>query len=265
MIWITISRCFPFILSVLALELAMPANGLAERLPAPAPLLPQREKGTGGEGKRHQPSDKQSGSDLPLPPRNPDSSSAGGRRDGTVCPQDTAAATTTPVLTALSPTSEPGLTLAERPTFLVYVPQTSAQTAEFSLRTSGDLGVYRTIVTLNHTAGIVAIRLPADAPPLAIGDLYIWSFNLICNPSDRLDDLFVTGSVQRIEENAALGRSLEQATPADLVRLYQQSGLWYDALSILFARYQTQPNDPNLIQSWTDLLQLGKIGATPSI
>jgi hypothetical protein len=62
----------------------------------------------------------------PPPRRNPGSSAAGGRRNSSTCPQD-AVMTTSSVLTALSPTAEPGLTLAARPTVLVYVPQTSVE------------------------------------------------------------------------------------------------------------------------------------------
>src|SRR5919199_2160707 len=78
---------------------------------------------------------------LPLPPKNPDDTRGGGTRDGGRCPQD---AMTSQSLTALSPVPEPGLTLAERPTFLAYVPQTTAQRAEFSLFDQNNKGIYQT-------------------------------------------------------------------------------------------------------------------------
>ncbi|HEY9623636.1 MAG TPA: DUF928 domain-containing protein [Crinalium sp.] len=204
---------------------------------------------------------KQTSGDLPLPPRNPTSSSAGGRRDGTTCLQDAATSTGEPSLTALSPTLKPGLTLSPHPTFLIYVPPTSAQTAEFSLRTSQDQGVYRTTILLNHTPSIVSISLPADSPPLAIGSTYTWSFNLICNPNDRIEDLFSVGSIQRIQSNPIQTQSLDQLSPAELVSLYHASGIWYDVLAALFKLQQTNPGDPAINQSWSDLLHIGGFGA----
>lgn len=174
-------------------------------------------------------------SNPPPPPTNPGRSSAGGRRDPSNCPQDAGAATTSPLLTALSPTTKPGLTLAERPTFLVYVPKTSAKNAEFSLRSRMGQGVYRTMVALTTTPNLISITLPAQAPPLTVGQTYTWSFAIICNPNDRLNDRFVTGTVQRIALDPTRLRQIQQASPKEQVMLYQKADVWYDALALCFS------------------------------
>lgn len=195
-------------------------------------------------------------SPLPPPRKNPRSSSAGGRRDPSSCPQD-AGPTTSPELAALSPTTKPGFTLAKRPTFLVYVPETSARNAEFSLRSRGSRGIYRTTVPLTKTPNLISITLPAQAPPLDVGKPYIWSFAIICNPNDRVDDRFVTGTVQRIELDPSLLRQIQQASPKEQVALYQKAGAWYDALAVLYTLKRSPMNDPSISTAWRELLESG--------
>ena len=197
-------------------------------------------------------------SNPPPPPTNPGSSSAGGRRDPANCPQDTGAAAS-PLLTALSPTAKPGFTLVERPTFLVYVPKTSARNAEFSLRRRSGQGAYRTTVALTHTPDLIRITLPTQASPLEVGEPYTWSFAIICNPNDRLDDRFVTGTVQRITLDPTRLRQVQQASPREQVALYQKADVWYDALAVLYQLKHSQLNDPGISTTWRELLQAGGV------
>ncbi len=197
-------------------------------------------------------------SNPPPPKKNPGSSSAGGRRNPANCPQDAAAPVTKPFLTALSSKTKPSFTLVERPTFLVYVPKTSAKNAEFSLRHQDGRGVYRTTVALTTTPDLLSITLPAQAPSLEVGKPYLWSFAIICNPDDRVDDRFVTGMVQRIELDPARLRQMQQASPRERVALYQKADVWYDALALLFQLKYSQ-NDSSLSTVWRELLQAGGV------
>lgn len=200
-------------------------------------------------------------SNPPPPPKNPDSSAPGGRRNPPACPQDAGVATTGSLLTALSPTTKPGLTLAERPTFLVYVPKTSAENAEFSLRSRNGRGVYRTTVALTNTPNIISITLPAEATSLEVGKQYTWSFAVICNPGDRVEDRFVTGTVQRTELDPTRLRQIQQSPLKERVSLYQTADAWYDALAVLFELQRTQPNDPSIRVMWREFLQSGGVDA----
>lgn len=200
--------------------------------------------------------------DAPPPRKNPSGSSAGGRRDPTACPQDADTATTDSGLVALSSSTQPDVTVAERPTFFVYVPKTSAKSAEFSLRDRNGNGVYRTTLALNNSPGLVRLSLPVQVPPLAVNRQYLWSFALICNPDDRLDDRFVTGTVQRITIDPSRQRQIQQAQPKEKVSLYQQAGLWYDALAVLYELQRTQPTDPGIHKIWHEFLQSSGVNAT---
>lgn len=189
----------------------------------------------------------------PPPPKNPKYTLPGGRRDPTTCPQDTEV--TRPTLIALSPPSKPGLTLAEHPTFFVYVPKTSAKTAEFGLRDRTGHGVYRSTIALTNTPEIIKISLPSQSPPLEIGKQYIWSFAMICNPNDRIDDRFVTSTIQRTELDPTRQSQIQQAPPREQISLYRQAGAWYDALTVLYELQRTQPNDSSIRRMWREVLK----------
>ena len=198
-------------------------------------------------------------SNPPPPPTNPGSSSAGGRRNSSACPQDPIAATPSPLLTALSPTTTPGLTLEEHPTFLVYVPGTRAKNAEFSLRDREGRGIYRITVALTHTPNLISVSLPAQAAALEVGKPYTWAFAVICNPDDRLEDRFVTGSVQRAALDATRLGQIEQADPRQRLALYQENSIWYEALTLLLELNHSQSNSPDLSTAWRELLQSGGV------
>lgn len=200
-------------------------------------------------------------SNSPPPRKNPGGTVSGGRRDPIVCPQDASMPRTDSGLIALSPIKKPGTTLAERPSFLVYVPKTNARTAEFSLRDPKGRGVYRTTFNLTNTAGIVSLSLPAQVPPLKVGEQYTWSFAVICDPNRRLSDRFVTGMVRRIEfDSASLGQ-IQRAPLREQVSLYQKADAWYDTLAALFELQRTQPNDPSINAIWDEFLQAGGVNA----
>ena len=202
---------------------------------------------------------RQINAQLPLPPpNNPDETRGGGTRDEGRCPQD---AKTPQPLTTLSPVTKPGLTVAERPTFLAYVPQTTAQTAEFSLFDHNNIGIYQTTFALTNTPGIVSFSLPPNAPPLEIGKDYTWSLAMICDPKNRLQDQFVRGRIRRTQLDSALMNQIEKATPKERVSLYRAADVWYEALFTLFELQRSQPNDSSVSAAWKELLNSGGLNS----
>ena len=192
----------------------------------------------------------------------------GGRRNDNNCPQDrpTSEQLTktnllnqrlTPLLP--SPLTNLQLTVSTNPTFLVYVPQTSAKAVEFTLVTkdkdNSEKGIYQTTVTLTNTPGIVSIRLPATAPVLEIGKDYKWVVVMACQGGEPTpEDPFAEGLVRRIQPDSSLSQ-LDKAKPLDRVALYAKSGSWYDAVANLAALRKDQPNDPEVASAWKELLQ----------
>ncbi len=204
----------------------------------------------------------------------------GGRRSREVCLQDEAALSKTSpkplnqMLTPLLPRnpSPPDLqlTLAERPTLTVYVPQTSAKAFEFTLYAQegeAERVIYQANQALPQTPAIVQFTLPKDAPVLEIGKNYVWVVTLACNtahpePRDLSavvhpdpSDPSVGELIRRIEPDSALANQLKRVTGLDLARLYGESGIWYDMVSTLVALRHHEHKDTTATNLWDDLLQ----------
>lgn len=198
---------------------------------------------------------KQLTDNLPPPPQNPSRTTGGGRRGDSLCPQD--AKTSTQSLIALSPSSEPGATSVNYPTFFVSVPPTRAQRVEFSLFDQNRRGIYQTTFALTGTPGIIRFTLPSNAPALMVGSVYTWVFALICDPADRRRDRPTAGAIRYTPLNLAQRQQIERATPRERVALYRQAGIWYETISLLVEQQRSQPTDPTLATAWKTLLQSG--------
>jgi len=177
----------------------------------------------------------------------------GSRPVGTACLSNRSA--TSGALTALSPGRQLGLTQAERPNFFVYLPQTTAQTAEFSLFDEQMNGIYQVSIPVPKQAGLVGIRLPDTAPALAQDKPYYWTVALACNPSDRTEDWVVGGWIERAQPSATLKQQLANVTAVEKVSLYAKQGFWYEALNTLVELQRTQPNDPAVASTWAELMK----------
>jgi hypothetical protein len=185
----------------------------------------------------------------------------GGRRDNDRCQQDRkpqnqplVKGTTEKPLTLLLPSTKLGLTVSPHPTFMVYVPQTSASVVVFTLENQQGEGIYKTKLDLKETPGIVSFSLPETEPPLEIGKDYKWVVSMVCQPAGPTDP-FTEGVVRRIQPNPALVSQLDRAKPFDQVVLYAKSGVWYEAANDLAILRKSQPQDPELTTAWKELLR----------
>jgi hypothetical protein len=195
----------------------------------------------------------------------PENTTGGASRGGKVCPQD--AKDLDPSLTLLKPANYQGLTVAEHPTFFVYVPQTSAKKALFVLKDESEDYYYQKTLPIPSKAGVVDFKLPADAPALKLGKNYQWSVVLICGEAIRPDSPAVVGQIRRIELNSTLSSQLKNLSSLDRAALYGKNGIWYDTIATLAQLRRdsstqgiatiapTQPDDPTLAASWEELLK----------
>jgi len=119
----------------------------------------------------------------------PRQTAGGGSRDGGRCPQD--AITEQPLSASL--VGETGARSTAAPTLQVQIPQTIAQAAEFSLFDQNGSGIYRTVVSFPQTPVVVTVPLPVEQLGLDSDRPYQWVFAVICDPSDRLEDRFISG------------------------------------------------------------------------
>lgn len=198
----------------------------------------------------------------------PGTTRGGGRRNDSKCWQDrqssqspAQAQSSEQLLTPLlrSPLDEPQLTVSSRPTFLVYIPQTSAKAVELSLEDADGNGIYQTAMNLTGTPGIISISLPTSAPELEMGKDYKWIVSMVCQ-TGAPEDWFAEGSVRRVQADSSLIQ-VEQVEPLDQVALYAKSGIWFEAVANLAALRKAQPNNPEIASAWEELLEEAGLGA----
>jgi len=189
----------------------------------------------------------------------PRTTAGGASRNGTQCVVGQTA------LTALVPSSKTSLTTKERPTFFLYLPKTTAQVAEFTLKDVNDKDIYRTTIPLMGQSGLVSFQLPEDAPTLAVGQAYQWYFNVICQPNDRLRDDFVTAWIQRVDPDRNLLSALTRASARQRPNVYAQAGIWQDTLIELTTLQKARPTDSTIRDEWNSLLRSVGLSQIPQI
>ncbi len=207
------------------------------------------------------------------PPNNgePNATTAGGSRSS--CPhknlskQDSASN-----LTALVPqTTKQWLTVKEHPTFLVYLPPTSASTIFFQLKDNQDRIIYQTLLAVQAERGkIINIEIPQHSAPLKVDENYQWSVFLLCKYNsglqpnnlesfeksyDLMNEPWIIGAVKRIELTPSFNSKTDEVMSLDLAGKYAKKGLWFDTLATLHKLRKEQPDNSELIQAWQELLK----------
>lgn len=190
----------------------------------------------------------------------PQKTVGGGRRNNGMCEQSGETAslgiknrTIEKSLIPLLPSSKLGLTASSHPRFMVYVPQTSAKSLEFTFYNEEEEGIYQTEVNLENTPGIISIALPTTEPGLEIDKDYRFVISIICQQSGPQNP-YVEGLVRRISPNYTVKNQLNKPKSLEQVILYSNSGVWFEAINNLAELKVSKPNNPEVNRAWTDLL-----------
>lgn len=189
---------------------------------------------------------------------------AGGASRGEGCPQESVGVCVVPLM----PNTKNGLTIAERPTFFVYVPQTSAKEIFFGLIDENNNNYYQTKIPLDGKSGILRFQLPDNAPALEAGKNYRWTFIIIGDQGLRADSRGVEGNIQRVVANPTLVSQLQNKSLVQQAALYGKNGIWYETLTSLAEARKSNPNDDKLLVTWQNLLNsvgLNAIATKPLI
>lgn len=160
----------------------------------------------------------------------------------------------TKVLTPLIPKQKLGLTLTGHPTFYWFVPEITAQTAEFSLLDNKENTVYETTFALPRKPGIIGFTLPAKVPSLEVGKQYHWYFAIACRPGETEDKSIVEGWVERIQPTPEFLKKLASTDPKQLSRVYATAGIWHEALNTLVQQRCTSPKERTVLANWKAFL-----------
>lgn len=178
--------------------------------------------------------------------------SVGGASRGDQCPTDSMEQSLS--LTPLLPVGSRSLTMESHPTLLVYIPETSAKTALFSIRDANEDYDYLTEMAISERAGIVRLTIPDDAPALDINQEYKWSLSLLCDNKLRPDSPVAQGDIMRVATDSSLTDKLAQADLLESAAIYGKAGLWYETISSLAELKSINPTDQNISNSWEGLL-----------
>ena len=174
-------------------------------------------------------------------------------------------------LVALVPEHSVGLTTSTTPQLFFFIPET-AQTLllEFLVRNQQDELVYATRLETRDRPGIIALQLPEkfSSESLESNQNYHWYLSMICNQQNRAHDVVVSSWLRRIEIEPKLAQQLQNSAPLAQAHLYQQQGLWHDALSAVVQAQKTAPERGKALAKWTELLTalgLGELAHQPLI
>ncbi|MEH2389823.1 MAG: DUF928 domain-containing protein [Nostoc sp.] len=185
----------------------------------------------------------------------PQQGSGGASRVGTYyLNPSTVSATEPAALIALLPQNFYGTTVSERPTILVYLPASNAQEAVFSLKDEAGNIQHQMKIPVAGKTGVIAIKLPANAPALTVGKNYQWFLALKLGGQLSPSTPYVNGWVQRIQPSAELATAMQGQDALKRATTLGKNGVWYDCVATLAAVYTAQPSNATLRKEWEELL-----------
>lgn len=161
-----------------------------------------------------------------------------------------------PPLSALVPANDKWrLTVEEKPEFFVYIPQSSAQKAEFVLKDANQKNIYRSSFPISGKAEIIRITLPKNVAALEKDKKYYWYFTVFCNTQNRSRNPFISEWIQRTEINLPNATQVIKASLRDRSKFYSENGIWHEALTTLAQLRRENPNDATIASEWKKLLE----------
>lgn len=174
-------------------------------------------------------------------------------------------------LVAVVPEKSVGMTASTTPQLFFSIPETTqTHLLEFVVRNQQDELVYDTILKTSDRAGIIAVELPPNLrqESLKANEDYHWYLSMICNQQKRSHDIVVEGLLRRVEIEPAISQKLQNASPIEQANLYQQQGIWHDALSVVAQEQKTSQYQGAAQAKWVELLHalgLGELANQPLI
>ncbi|PSF39002.1 hypothetical protein C7H19_02820 [Aphanothece hegewaldii CCALA 016] len=186
----------------------------------------------------------------------PDQTIPAGSRQPSRCGQDITGVSTANsyYLMALVPSSNYGLTIAERPTFFIALPKTSAKQVVLSIKEEGKQHHSQTLLSIKDSPGIISIQPSEKSPPLAVGKKYQWSVVLVCGTKPGPNDPAIMSWVRRVDLPQTAPSGLQKENALAQALWYGEQGLWYDTLNALVKAKRSQPESQVMSDIWTNFL-----------
>lgn len=151
-------------------------------------------------------------------------------------------------------------TVSEYPSFWFYIANEidAIEYLEFLLEDSETKEIiYQTEVQISPTAGIIEVALPQQSQnSLKLNKNYAWYLRGYCSADFRdKPDITLSGWVQPIPLNSQLQNQLE-LSDSQKYDVYLENEIMYDAITTLAKQYRTEPENPELNNAWTNLLDI---------
>jgi Domain of Unknown Function (DUF928) len=171
-------------------------------------------------------------------------------------------------LIALSPDLKPDespvpQTISERPTIYFLSPKYSGPvkfviSEVLPLKPNAGIAstkkIYDKTFIVNNDAGIIALKIPNDAPIFEIGKTYIWKFTV--NPRNIYGGEIVSGYLRRVLPTKKLVTQLQTVSqPVERAALFAQEGIWFEAVEALAEAQLRVPTSIEVTDEWTALLK----------
>ncbi|NUN65408.1 DUF928 domain-containing protein [Pseudanabaena biceps] len=147
-------------------------------------------------------------------------------------------------------------TISEHPTIYLLTPKVDGR-VYFRLDEDNGLPsqrkrIYRSSFKIKNEAGVIAYKMPDDAPKLELNKKYSWQLDI----DDAENTRTVYGSVRRVELSKDVATKLATLTnPLDRAALLASSSVWYESLQSLAEAQITVPKNTEIRDEWISLLK----------
>jgi hypothetical protein len=155
---------------------------------------------------------------------------------------------------ALVPQEFYGTTLSDRPSILVYLPESNAEEAVFSLKDEAGNLIYQTVLPISGEAGVVRVQLPTAVPALTIGKNYQWLTALKLDGRLGPSSPYVDGWIQRIAPTDEMAEALKKTDAIARAEALANAGIWYDSAATLAELREQKPDQEASLKNWQELL-----------
>ena len=153
-------------------------------------------------------------------------------------------------------------TTSESPTIYLISPKISGN-GVFTLIEQNDQllpsqkVVYRKNFPLQNEAGVIAFKMPEDAPMLEVGKIYRWRIDFGPDPETKT----TYGLIKRVLPSTKLVNQLKTISkPIDRAAVFAQEGIWFETVQTLAEAQQPVPTNTEVVAEWTDLMKSANLG-----
>jgi hypothetical protein len=147
------------------------------------------------------------------------------------------------VLSVLAP-DHTGLTAKEQPSLFWFISAQTTLPVELTIvDPNADEPLLQIPIPSPVVRGVHRLRLTDYGVRLTRGVAYQWSVAVVTDAARRSRDVLSSGMIERIEADRDLVPGLSEARQEDLVALYAQAGIWYDALEAVCDFIDRSPDD----------------------